>query len=115
MTSKHTPGPWRVESGTTLVWGRCDEDDVSTYGMGIPVAEAKIGSSWRNGPSVSAEEAEANARLIAAAPDLLAALAEAPIPSRYHGAFGFDVDGFLADYAVFSALKRAAIAKARGE
>lgn len=70
-----TPGPWRVEQDTTLIWGNCDPEDRSTYGMGYPVAEAKImlghGSPFCR--SARHDEAEANARLIAAAPDLLAA------------------------------------------
>lgn len=71
--SKHTPGPWRVEENTTLIWGDCNTDDHSTRGMGYPIAEARINPSgnWSTGPY--ADEGEANARLIAAAPDLLAA------------------------------------------
>lgn len=69
-----TPGPWRVEEGTTLVWGACNSDDLSTRGMGYPITECRItpSASWAKGPS--ADEGEANARLIAAAPDLLEAL-----------------------------------------
>lgn len=33
-----TPGPWRVEEDTTLVWGTCALDDQTSYGMGNPVA-----------------------------------------------------------------------------
>lgn len=71
---EHTPGPWRVEAGTTLIWGNCNPDDHSTRGMGYPIAEARINPSgnWSTGPY--ADEGEANARLIAAAPDLLEAL-----------------------------------------
>lgn len=32
---------WRVEEGTTLIWGRCDPDDHSTYGMGIPIVRVQ--------------------------------------------------------------------------
>lgn len=66
-----TPGPWRVEQGTTLVWGACNRDDQSNYGMGYPIAECRItpSSSWAKGPN--ADEGEANAHLIAAAPDML--------------------------------------------
>lgn len=69
--SGHTKGPWRVEEGTTLVWGACNPDDLTNYGMGYPVAECRITpiSSWAKGPD--SDEGEANARLIAAAPDLL--------------------------------------------
>lgn len=74
MESKHTPGPWRVEEGTTLVWGACNPDDTYSYGMGYPIAEARISpcSSWAKGPSV--DDGIANARLIAAAPEMLKAL-----------------------------------------
>lgn len=71
---KHTPGPWRVEEGTTLIWGDCNPDDTTTYGMGYPIAECRMtpSASWARGPK-KYEEAEANTRLIAAAPDLLRA------------------------------------------
>lgn len=73
--NKHTPGPWRVEEGTTLIWGECNPDDLTTYGMGYPIAECRLtpAASWAKGPR-KYEEAEANARLIAAAPDMLKAL-----------------------------------------
>ena len=54
--AKHTPGPWRVAPGFSKA--RVEDAD------GICV-----GFSWGRG-----EETEANASLIAAAPDLLAAI-----------------------------------------
>lgn len=73
---KHTRGPWRVEQGTTLVWGACNPDDNTTYGMGYPIVECRVSpaSQWAATKGPSFDEGEANARLIAAAPDLLAAL-----------------------------------------
>lgn len=61
--TKHTPGPWRrvVSRGVSAAYTRIGADD---YGV---VAEC---SGFR--PSL--EENAANARLIVAAPDLLAAL-----------------------------------------
>jgi hypothetical protein len=59
MTFKHihhTPGPWRVDAQYI-----CRAD-------GVAIADV-----WQS-MEVSGEEAETNARLIAAAPDLLAAL-----------------------------------------
>ena len=67
--TKWTPGPWRVEQGTTLVWADCSPDDNSN-GLGRPVAEVCVNpsDSWVEGPRNG--EAEATATLIAAAPDL---------------------------------------------
>lgn len=76
LVAEATPGPWRVEQDTTLIWGRCDPDDVSNRGMGYPIAESRITpiSSWAKGPDL--HEGEANARLIALAPDLAATVIE---------------------------------------
>lgn len=73
---KFTAGPWRVEDGTTLIWGACTEDP-STYGMGYPIAECRItptNPTWAKGPDD--DEGIANAHLIAASPDLYEALKE---------------------------------------
>ena len=70
MTTQHTPAPWKIEphDHANVVWSDngviCDvfhanEDDDMTASV------------------ESREESEANARLIAAAPELLAALQEA--------------------------------------
>lgn len=63
--AKHTPGPWewRGESSTQVIaWN----DDHSERGV-----VAQVGT---DGGTFSKSEAQANARLIAASPDLLAAL-----------------------------------------
>lgn len=72
----HTKGPWRVEEGTTLIWGACNPDDSSTYGMGYPIIECRISpaSQWAVTKGPKSGEGEANAHLTAAAPDLLEAL-----------------------------------------
>jgi hypothetical protein len=74
MTTKWTKGPWRVEKDTTLVWGNCNPDDASSWGMGFPVARSvtRSFSVWAQRPDD--DEAVANAHLTAAAPDLYAAL-----------------------------------------
>lgn len=61
--AKHTPGPWRVEDQRKAIsrW-------VIVTGEGGSVAECAPAGPW-----VSNETADANARLIAAAPDLLEA------------------------------------------
>ena len=61
--AQHTPGPWRLNAGNeTLVMGSNQR----------PIARAECGGI----AGIGLAEAEANARLIAAAPDLLAALEE---------------------------------------
>lgn len=78
--AQHAPTarPWRVEDGTTLIWGNCNPDDQSTRGMGYPIAECRTNPSgnWSTGPW--ADEAEANAAFIVHAvnchDDLLEAL-----------------------------------------
>lgn len=71
--SGHTPGPWRIEDGTTLIWGNCNPDDRTSYGMGYPVADGHFPRRYcTERPTI--DEIDGNVRLIAAAPDLLAAL-----------------------------------------
>ena len=86
---KHTEGPWEKSSG--LVCGGKN-----------PRRAVAIYTGNRNVRFASPEEQEANARLIAAAPDLLAAVEHVLIASEDQGTFG-DMD--------FDML-RAAIAKA---
>ena len=105
--TKHTPGPWMVESdgkedATVTAFTAVHHNPVyicRVYGEGVL---ARAGDST--------EERAANAALIAAAPDLLAALemAVATIEriAPKHGPFS-SVDGTLS-------VARAAIAKAEG-
>jgi hypothetical protein len=60
MKTTHTPGPWVVKNGTSILAGK---SQVANTGF-------KMGD-W---PKEDYETERANARLIAAAPDLLAAL-----------------------------------------
>lgn len=73
--SDHTPGPWRVEEDTTVIWGKCDPGDRTTWGMGYPIAQTRTAvNNPRNiGPEM--DEALANARLIARAPEMADELA----------------------------------------
>jgi hypothetical protein len=66
--TQHTPGPWR-HWGSDIVIKDRDGDDMIICGMGKP-------ASFRSHPySVpSSRQTKANAQLIAAAPDMLAAL-----------------------------------------
>lgn len=82
MTNQHTPGPWRFEESTKTIRAVPQNYWLATM------------DSWDG-----AVDHEANARLIAAAPDLLEALELALVAT----------DGNWEDRA------RAAIAKARGQ
>lgn len=90
--SGHTPGPWRVIPANEAIhpW-------VVGYGEGDSICDCAPPGPW-----ISDDTADANARLIAAAPELLEQL-EAMI-ERFHGYQGMDFLG-----------ARAAIAKARGK
>ncbi len=61
MTTKHTPGPWIVTEGDN-VYAKRNE------GPSLPVASCAVSRS------VTTKHRQANARLIAAAPDMLEAL-----------------------------------------
>ena len=63
MKHQHTPGPWRNEGFENLVVNAADGSTI----VGTPGAS----------PYAPLSEHKANARLIAAAPDLLAALEDA--------------------------------------
>ena len=101
MSAQHTPGPWKfgkelgARNGEWLV-----SFDAGSKGRGIAIAET------RTGPGSE----EANARLIAAAPELLAALERAYmaligyLPAHRNG---------VTDAAIGAA--SAAITKATGE
>lgn len=115
MSQKHTPGPWRVEFHADDT-GRNLEGRISTC--------ADFGYiQWDNFAKVCAtdEEGKANARLIAAAPDLLEALQGAFVALGRAGGnmmpsgMGSEVDAF-AKNEIRQAWEacRAAIAKAEG-
>jgi len=61
----HTPGPWRNESYGTPVFG--SDGSLVAAGIGIRAASEHV-------CTVYSKNADANARLIAAAPELLEAL-----------------------------------------
>ena len=99
MTKKHSPGPWYVGSGTyegRNIYSTASVTDGEgfTYQPVVATAEDNEVACW-----------DANARLIAAAPDLLEALGA--LLERYALAIGNEgIECYQA---------RAAIAKATGE
>ena len=100
MDNKHTPGPWALANSwdTRRHAGAVVQTTETDYGTkGVPVAY--IAKRMGEAPA-------ANAHLIAAAPDLLAAL---EIIAAYWDAGNFTRRPEICDCA------RAAIAKARGE
>lgn len=89
--SKHTPGPWIIvdtQRGDAIVNALIDESGAAMYG---PIVDGGI-------------DTEANARLIAAAPELLAAC-EAVIEEQSIGMYGAISNECIAQL-------RAAVAKA---
>jgi hypothetical protein len=92
QTAQHTPGPWKAEGWENLVVNSADG-----YTMTLAA-----GGKW-----AVLSELKANARLIAAAPDLLAALRE--VAGLWEDS---DKTNGLAEIMARSA--RAAIAKAMG-
>ena len=101
--SKHTEGPWKVDGKTELCI--TNVHDRSKY-----VGSASIMGSKDNCKELY-EEAKANARLMAAAPELLEALEAIQKHWNYEGnAYGMDDE-------LLPIMKKAkqAIAKAKGE
>lgn len=95
MSAKHTPGPWTAQNdGRDIINIQHSNNDPGAISMTLAKVTARM--TWRS-------QAEANARLIAAAPKLLEAL------KRFLDAWEFDSDGNGA-----AEQARAAIAKAIG-
>lgn len=93
---KHTPGPWIVLDG-----------EITFEGEDSDVVIAIVNDGYKS-PSVA--ESEANARLIAVAPDMLAALKECALQiAQTHNRKLTSDEQIALDNA------RAAIAKATGE
>lgn len=109
--SKHTPGPWAIQMD-----GR--DTRVVREADGLKSYVASLGEIWlceEHGGTV-----DANAALIAAAPDLLAALkallahANAYSDEMRERGYGSMELGESADSASLAGMARAAIAKAEG-
>ena len=84
--TKHTPGPWKVSRDTRTIFASTEGAGVLIRGVEqtIPQIAHVIG----NGFAATLEEQKANARLIAAAPDLLSACRDVleALDDRYDGA-----------------------------
>jgi hypothetical protein len=99
----HTPGPWRTDRN-------------NTHGGQIAVVHHCVGNDWVEiwSPDATAadeKEMEANARLIAAAPELLEALEAFDKAAKE----STTIIGFAAKAFKLLTKTRAAIAKARGQ
>lgn len=101
MNAKHTPGPWRIAPP-------------GVYTSGVNIDAFAGGYVALIGGGVS-DPVMADARLIAAAPDLLEALETllASFDSEIHNEY--DGTSWLAERLAEADHARAAIAKARGE
>ena len=98
MSTKHTPGPWTMHP-------RFD-DGAEVRALLAPVAWCGVASTHgaSSSQSIDAAEARANARLIAAAPDLLAALHRISLASQ----------NSMSSKEECGRIAREAIAKAKG-
>lgn len=92
--AKHTPGPW-ITKESTEHWGRVDVTVCAAF------TANDVATAWQGTTAVN----RANARLIAAAPDLLEALNDFP----------FSIDWTDDQLWAWSEKARSAIAKATGE
>ena len=107
MKTTHTPGPWNVVA-----------NDVFSLDNDALICECFSGirSKPLLSQAVTSAQADANARLIAAAPELLAALeaiSEGDVMSKKYGpAHMFGHAEVVHEY---QAIARAAIAKAKGQ
>lgn len=108
MTAKYTPGPWHEEN---VLFNRGYSNEYLAWTVQSSkgcVAEIKYTGNYRKDCS----EDESNARLIAAAPDLLAALEDSEFLMRKAG----QIAGPMQDSFKRSAEDaRAAIARAKGD
>ena len=102
--TEHTPGPWEATDLSEAHWVE------TNHRWGIFSASRRVAKVEGVGG-----EYEANARLIAAAPDLLEALkAMVAITNDSRGVDGYHLNGDIAEWDEFDAINqaRAALAKA---
>lgn len=111
--AQFTPGPWTVNSCGYVGTAPKTDNDTGWTLIACP-AELHGPTSYVRLPD--AKEQACNARLIAAAPDLLAALEECITNEGAHClAYGADTPTLRARLASINRTARAALAKAKGE
>lgn len=101
--SAHTPGPWETEA----------TDDHGSAVRVMDEGEATVALCYQN-PCDDAGTAEVNARLIAAAPELLAALEECITDENANCIVTNDVAYTIRRFKAINKIARAAIARALG-
>lgn len=101
IASKHTPGPWRVHPYEINVGPYNKGRDVGPAGRSV----AQVIGEFEN--PTPGGEAEANARLIAAAPDLLEALRDLLDTSQPNQAHYNEEADDIARHRARAAIKRA--------
>jgi hypothetical protein len=111
---KGTPGPWQVVNGTdifTRLGGRNASGVEAAWNDGWHIADCDMGPSFteEGQADIPYAEKQANARLFAAAPELLNLAERVARLNRDAGEIGAGMLAYLIDEA------RAAIAKATGE
>lgn len=115
MTTKHSPGPWEVHGDTTqqafYVHGANVVCDIHRGGSYSPWCDGRF--------SRTPSEDEANARLIAAAPELLSAIRESQVAMKevfdwLTSDESYDVDVLANRLADAECVARSAIAEAVG-
>lgn len=108
--SKHTPGPWVVQD-ETVIWTAVIDPPETSYDIGVPVADLWVSKSFV-GPAYNRDEVAANARLIAAAPDMYEALEDLISSLEITWRNGFSA---VEDVQKELEFARTAIRKAKGE
>lgn len=117
MSAEHTPGPWEVVAINLDGWPLPTRAE-------YPNADVSFGIVKDAGAVITEGEIEANARLIAAAPDLLAALKDAVELIAQYSAYadrmkqigrGFNAERYQGDLGNADKDMRAVIAKAEGQ
>lgn len=110
MSNQHTPGPWMRTHGSGRYYIKTDKHSIAT----VFSSNGEFGCPT----NPTSEQASANARLIAAAPELLEALRNLELGANtVEACYTRNPGNFasaLRDLREYSELARAAIAKATG-